>query len=151
MKNLKEAWMFWEEKGWENASPKGETIDLPKGKEDNKQPEIVVASKKPPSKLNSLVKPKEFVPGKDKDAKVMQLKTELGRLEEELALLELEESLITPDMGSSLLGRSNLMGAAIQPPNGYGRNTCEDPPAPEEIGQHQDSSNTLVAPKVWTP
>jgi hypothetical protein len=151
MKTLKEAWLLWEEKGWESSTPKGEKIELPKGKSEEERPEIVVTSKETPSKLNSLVKVKKFVPGKDKDAKIMQLKTELGKLEEELAFLELEESMITPDVGSSLLGRSNLTGAAIQPPNGYGRNTCEDPPAPEEIGQHQDASNTLVAPKQWTP
>jgi|LakMenEpi03Aug12_release.lakeMendotaPanAssembly.Ray.scaffolds.fasta_scaffold617973_1 hypothetical protein len=158
---LKQAWNLWEkaEKGWESAEAEGEkpeALKVPKGEKKDiayEKPEITVAKTTTPSELNSLEKEMSFVPGKDKDAKVMQLKTELASLEESLIELELEEAFMTPDTGTSVLGRSLFTGAALQPPNGYDRNFDPDDPAPEASrnSQDQDAAATLIAPKQFVP
>jgi hypothetical protein len=160
--NLKTAWALWEkaEKGWEDAKieAKPEAYEVPGEKPKTyTKPKNIVTKKESPSGINSLEKEKNFVPGKDKDAKVMQLKTDIKKLEEALMELELQpevdEAFMTPDVGTSVLGRSMFTGAALEPPNGYGRNFGEDPPAPEEGSgfQDQDSANSLVSQQHFIP
>lgn len=166
--SLKSAWKLWEktEKGWESGEPEGEELEgqkLPSEKDRSyRKPETVSLQTKTPSGWNSLEAERKFVPGKDKDAKVMQLETEIAKLEEALMEIELggqvveeelEEAFMTPDTGTSVLGRSLFSGAALQPPNGYGRNFDPDPPAPEEgtNAQDQDASATILAPKQFVP
>jgi hypothetical protein len=155
--SLKKAWNLWEkvEKGWESGEPEGKKLEGQKPKEDEsyKKHETIILQTKTPSGFNALEAEREFVPGKDKDAKVMQLETEIAKLEEALMELELSEAFITPDNGTSVLGRSLFSGAALEPPNGYDRNFCPDPPAPEEgtNAQDQDASATLIAPKQFVP
>lgn len=159
--SLKDAYNLWEkaEKGWESAEAEGkkpEALKVQKGDKKDiayEKPEITLAKAKSPSGLNTLEKERSFVPGKDKDAKIMQLKTELASLEESLIELELEEAFMTPDTGTSVLGRSLFTGAALQPPNGYDRNFDPDNPAPEAStnSQDQDASATLIAPKQFVP
>lgn len=126
-----------------------------------------------PSGWNTLEKKVKFVPGDDKDKNAHSLQQDkLHQLEEELAALGVqEEGLITPDMGTSVLGRSLFTGAALQPPNGYGPNFDPAGPAPEELPQgyekntvpdsiapeegsgfqHQDVAGTILAPRQWIP
>lgn len=185
MSKLKDLFPFWEqaEKSWETAEPESSHPHQPssaeaKGKE-YKKPKVFIASKETPSGMNTLEEPHTFVPGKDKDADTMQLDQEqelLHKLKEELdALAEpdggMDEGMITPDLGTSVLGRSLFSGAALQPANGYGRNFDEAPPASEEIPpgyeknfdpalpapeegsgfQHQDVAGTIIAQKQWVP
>lgn len=157
--SLKIAWKLWEkaEKGWESGAPEGDKLEgqkqPPEKPKSYEKPETVVLQTKTPSGWNSLESERTFVPGKDKDAKVMQLETEIAKLEEALMEIELEEAFMTPDNGTSVLGRSLFTGAALQPPNGYGKNFCPDPPAPEEgsDSQSQDAAATLVAPQRFIP
>jgi len=158
--SLKAAWNLWEkaEKGWEAASAEGSMPEAQKPPKQGKKdiaydPKHVEATTASPSGLDSLVDKKVFVPGKDKDAKIMQLKTELAKLEEALIEAELEEAFTTPDTGTSVLGRSLFTGVALQPPNGYGRNFDPDPTPPEAgtNAQDQDASGTLIAPKQFIP
>ena len=158
--SLARIWMFWEqaEKGWEQGKPEGKPHEGDEAPSASKpktyeKPKTVVTTTKSPSGLGTIERPKTFVPGKDKDAKIMQLKTELAALEEQLILAELEESLITPDAGGGTLDSSLYFGGALEPANGYDRNFCPDPVAPEERGDNrsQDSAATLVAPKEFIP
>lgn len=158
MKNLTTAWKLWEEaeKGWEDGEPEGEKLEGQKQPSDKpksyEKPETTVLQTKTPSGFNTLEAEKTFVPGKDKDAKVMQLETEIAELEEALMVMELEEAFMTPDAGTSLLG--GPMAMALQPPNGYGKNFDSDQPAPEEnqaFGYNQDGSDTLVAQRQFIP
>lgn len=181
MRSLRQAWKLWEkaEKGWENGEPEGEKLEgqkqPPEKDRSYEKPETVVLQHQTPSGWNSLENEKTFVPGKDKDAKVMQLETEIAKLEEALMEIELGgqvveeelgEAFMTPDNGTSVLGRSLFSGAALQPPNGYGRNFDDDPlapeqqrnfvpdpPAPEEgiNSQDQDASAHIIAPKQFIP
>lgn len=140
--------------GWENGKPEGKKLEGQKepSKSEYEKPESMNLDTETPSGLNSLELPKEFVPGKDKDAKVMQLKSEIEKLEEVLLEYELEEAFVTPDKGVGGLTRSLFTGAALQPPNGYDKNFCPDPPAPEEgPGYRQDSSATIIAPQQFIP
>lgn len=157
--SLKTVWKLWEkvEKGWESGEPEGEKLEGQKqpDKKDKsyKNPGTVLLQTKSPSGWNSLESEREFVPGNDKDAKVMQLETEIAKLEEALMEIELDEAFITPNDGPSTLGYS-MFGGALEPPNGYDRNFCSDSPAPEEnnqTGQDQDPSNALVARKQFVP
>jgi hypothetical protein len=181
---LKDILPLWEEaeKSWESGEPeasyahqpeKGETKEKP-----YKRPKVFIASQDTPSGINTLEEPETFVPGKDKDASTMQLDQEqelLHKLKEELEALAapeaVEEGMITPDMGTSVLGRSLFSGAAVQPPNGYGKNFDPSEPAPEELPpgyqrnfdadvpaseegsgfQNQDVANTIIAPKQFVP
>lgn len=157
--SLKTAWNLWEkaEKGWESGKPEGEKLEgqkQPAEKDKSyEKPETVVLKTKTPSGLNSLESERTFVPGKDKDAKVMQLETEIAKLEEALMEIELEEAFMTPDNGTSVLGRSLFTGVALQPPNGYGKNFEPDPQAPEQGSYTQDKevAGTLIAPKQFVP
>ena len=163
--SLKRIWNLWEkvEKGWEGAkiaASKIESQEVPevaKKEKPYERPTLTISKIETPSEMNTLEAEKEFVPGKDKDAKVMQLKAEYAKLEESLMELELEpeveEAFMTPDVGTSVLGRSMFTGAALQPPNGYERNFHPDPQAPEEGSgfQDQDSSATIVAPQRFIP
>jgi hypothetical protein len=179
MTNLKEVWQLWteasEEKpgakdGWQDGKPEGEKLEGQKQPPEKlkayEKPGVTVAKGGPlvpngekgnePSGLNSLEAERTFVPGKDKDAKVMQLKQmqdKLHKLEEELMEVELSnEAFMTPDNGTNIMGRSLFTGAALEPSNGYDRNYCPDPPAPEEMGgPDQDSSAALVAPQQFIP
>jgi hypothetical protein len=184
-KNLKDFLPFWEaaDKSWQDGEPEASHAHQPeKGdakEKPYKKPKVHITSKETPSEMNTLEKPHTFVPGKDKDANTMQLdqgQDLLHKLEEELAALaeppkEVEEGLVTPDLGTSVLGRSLFSGAALQPANGYGRNFDPDELAPEEIPpgyqqnydkalpapeegsgfQHQDVAGTIIAPKKWVP
>lgn len=158
--SLKTAWKLWEdtEKGWETAKPaKGKPDPTPPKAKANSssdhEPEIVVAQSETPSKLNSLENEDSFVPGHDKDADLMQLETELDRLEEALLEYELAE-MMTPDVGVSNYGLGLLGGGiGLNVRHTYDRNYCPDPPAPEESGDvpSLDPSNTLLAPKTFIP
>jgi hypothetical protein len=268
---LRDVWLLWEknEKGWESGKPEGKELEgqkqPPEKDKSYEKPKTVVLKTQTPSGLNSLESERTFVPGKDKDAKVMQLKNEIAKLEEALMEIELtsttnpvqelnsllktiaqeaeekdvshfqqelaskmkeadefltgkphrgrlpyfdyakqllsftdvimhladdgysrlrvslfgppflvldkgnslenvvnnwnsvvsslDEAFMTPDTGTSVLGRSLFSGAALEPPNQYDRNFCPDPPAPEEgsNAQDQDASATLIAPKQFIP
>lgn len=193
-KTLQNVFNLWEAsaeddkaKSWQDGEPKGKKLDaqeVPPEKTVNyNKPEPVQLHKGNdgwnqgggPSGWNTLEKKAKFVPGDDKDKNTRQLQQvqdQLHKLEEELAALGVqEEGLITPDMGTSVLGRSLFTGAALQPPNGYGpnfdpagpapeelppgyeKNTVPDPIAPEEGSgfQHQDVAGTIIAPKQWIP
>jgi len=197
-KTLQKIFNLWEasaEKGSDKQSGKSWQDGKPEGKKLAAQevPDEKVASyNKPkpvqlhngndgwnqgggPSGWNALEKKAKFTPGNDKNKNAHSLQQEqdkLHQLEEELAALGVqEEGLITPDMGTSVLGRSLFTGAALQPPNGYGpnfdpagpapeelpqgyeKNTVPDPIAPEEGSgfQHQDVAGTIIAPKQWIP
>lgn len=182
---LKDLLPFWEEasKGWDKGEPETSHAHQPEKGEAKekpyKKPKVFITSKETPSGINTLEEPETFVPGKDKDADTMQLDQEqdlLHKLKEELEALagateEVEEGMVTPDLGTSVLGRSLFSGAALQPPNGYGRNFDATPPAPEELPggyernfdpdapapeesgsyQSQDVANSVIAPKQWIP
>lgn len=181
---LKDILPLWEEaeKSWENGEPEASYDHRPeKGdakEQPYKRPKVFITSQDTPSGMNTLEEPETFVPGKDKDASTMQLDQEqelLHKLQEELEALaapeEMEEGMITPDLGTSVLGRSLFSGAAIQPPNGYGKNFDPSGPAPEELPpgyqknfdpdapapeegsgfQDQDVAGTIIAPKQWIP
>jgi hypothetical protein len=158
--SLKNAWALWEkaEKGWESGKPEGKKTEVYTAPEPTKEkkyekPVRTDAQKDTPSGLNTLENGKEYVPGKDKDAKVMQLKTELAKLEEALMDMEIEEAFMTPDIGTSTQGLGVMAGTAVEPAGTYDRNFCPDPPAPEESGNvpQQDPSDALVAQKQFIP
>ena len=158
--SLKTIWALWEkaDKGWESATPeKGKPDPTPPKKEPAstyERPKVVDAQKETPSGLNSLENEETFVPGHDKDAKVMQLETEIAKLEEALFEYELEEAFSTPDVGVSQNGLG-LMGGGIglSIGNTYDRNYCPDPRAPEEVetAPSLDPSNTLLSPRQFIP
>ncbi len=181
---LKDILPLWEEaeKSWESGEPEVSHSHQPEkgtAKEKSyKKPKVFITSQDTPSGINTLEEPETFVPGKDKDASTTQLPQEqelLHKLKEELEALavpdEVEEGMITPDLGTSVLGRSLFSGAAIQPPNGYGKNFDLSEPAPEEIPpgyqknfdpdvpapeegsgfQNQDVAGTIIAPKKFVP
>lgn len=195
--SLQDIFKLWEAsalnhdaESWHDAEPEEKNKHLPPEDVGDKRDEKVYLSAKPvksnegdpktwdSSKINTLAKKTDYVPGDDKDKDVMQLDQEqdkLHKLEEELTALgapeELEEASITPDMGSSLLRRSPYAGVALQPPNGYGPNTVPGEPAPEEVPpgyekntspdplapeegsktQRQSVAPTLVSPKQFLP
>jgi len=193
-KTLQDVFDLWEAsaendkaKSWQDGEPKGKKLaaqEVPHEKVTSyNKPEPIQLHKNNdgwnqgdgPSGWNTLEKQAKFVPGDDKNKNTRQLQqvqNQLHQLEEELAALGVqEEGLITPDMGTSVLGRSLFTGAALQPPNGYGPNTIPDDPASEEIPpgcrkntvpdpiapeegsgfQHQDAAGTIIAPKQWLP
>jgi len=168
--SLQEAFNLWEasssSKSWEDGKPEEKNphpAPEPKKEKPYKKPETVVLSKDTPSGWNTLESEVSQVPGSDKDKDVMQLQQmqdTLHKLEEELMSLELEgemeEGMITPDAGPSGYGFSAYApfgGTVMQPPSGYERNTCPDPPAPEEGGGMPglDVSDTIIAPKDFVP
>lgn len=157
--SLKTAWTLWEkaEKSWETATPeKGKPDPTPPTKEPGsyERPKVVDAQKETPSGLNTLENEESFVPGHDKDADIMQLETELDRLEEALFEYELEEAFLTPDVGTSNYGLGLLGGGiGLSIGNTYDRNYCPDPTAPEEVATAPslDPSNNILAPKQFIP
>lgn len=160
--SLKTIWTLWEKaeiKGWENGKPEGSKPDVYKAPEPTKEksyerPKVVDAQKETPSGLNSLEDEETFIPGKDKDADLMQLEAELDRLEEALFEYELEEAFLTPDVGTSNYGLGLLGGGiGLSIGNTYDRNYCPDPTAPEEVATAPslDPSNNILAPKQFIP
>lgn len=170
---------LWEEstKSWQDAEPEKKNEHLPPkdGPKTYERPIPTQSNQGQPvnwntSEWDTLEKKDNWVPGKDKSKDVMQLDQEqakLNKLKEEL-----EEGMITPDAGTSVLARSLFTGAVVSPPNGYGPNNDPEPLAPEEVPpgyepnfkpglpapeegdgvfQDQDKSATLVAPRQFMP
>jgi len=182
-KTLQDVFHLWEASDNEGGKLKlGNAGPTGKGVVNYNRPLTVLRKQ---DRVNSLIsgqntqgKKAKFIPGNDKkqnknNQQIQQLKDRLLKLKAELTSLEnIEEGLITPDFGTSVLGRSLFTGAVLPPPNGYGPNFEPAPPAPEELPpgyqkntlpdpivpeeedfgfQHQDVAGTILAPKQWIP